>query len=156
DQSIYFINTSVNWILQTYLRLKERDMPVELSETLPDEGIIVAFCGDLNFATPPTLKQFIISVSADSQPYPFANVHVVQNIFQERHLRHAAFIPHWPQPGLHPRDPQRGSIFSNVIYCGDLVNLDQNLQGKHWHDELSKRNLQFFVRDAADAHDFSD
>lgn len=142
----YFINTTLNWVLQTYLRLRDAGYRVELTADLPPEGVIVSFSGLVSFDFIPNSRQYFVSISADAPAHPFANMHIVQNMRQSKHLRNAHFVPHWPQPLLVPRDSARGNRFEHVVYYGDEVNLAAELQTQAWRDAVANLGLTWTIR----------
>lgn len=96
------------WGLQTYLVLRQRArIPVTLSTEL--------IAGRINFvhgAYLAKLKEsadaFVVAIQADYPRVYWADYHVVQN--QTQTGRRAVWLPHWPQPGLIPRDPTRRGV----------------------------------------------
>jgi hypothetical protein len=143
---IYFLNTSLNWVLQTYLRLRDAGHSVELKADLPPEGVIVSFSGLVSFNFIPNSRQYFVSISADAPAHPFANMHIVQNMRQSKRLRNAHFVQHWPQPLLVPRDTVRGTRFEHAVYYGDEVNLTAELQTQAWRDSVANLGLTWTIR----------
>lgn len=148
------------WIMQTYLWLKEFNFPCRLLREIPEQGIIIAHREGLPYAYRPNPHQLIVSIKADSNPNPFAQVHVVQNpkelilpaTYTEPHkiYRYLSpgkrfFIPLWPQPGLIPRDPKRGDKFCKVAYFGISANLDPALVNESWRRELNALGLEWIT-----------
>jgi glycosyltransferase involved in cell wall biosynthesis len=74
---------------------------------------------------------------------------VVQNLGQADGRRRLV-IPHWPQPGLLPRDPARGSSVHVVAFKGWLGNLAAEYHGARWREFLQREQLEF----RADAAEF--
>jgi hypothetical protein len=154
----YFLNTSWAWVLQTYLRLRDRGRPVELTSALPDAGIIVLCTGEVPVNFIPGVRQYLVSLNADHPPDPFAQMRITQNRIQSRLMSGAFHAPHWPQPGLVPRDPARGEAFRRAAYFGDDANLCAELKDGRWQDFLAARQIEWDVRDARSSRtvDFSD
>ena len=154
----YFLRTPWNWVLQTYLRLRECGRRVELTDTLPDEGIVMLCAGDLPVTYVPGRRQFLVSANADEAPDPFAQMRITQNRIQSRLMAGALDVPHWPQPGLVRRDPVRGDAFERAAYFGDYANLCAELKDGRWTDFLAARGIAWEVRDAQSNRntDFSD
>src|SRR5437867_3289504 len=94
DMSIYFLGTHLNWVLQTYLRLKSAGYPVVLSPDFPKEGIVVTFNGLLPLDFVPDPRQFLVSVSGDNSAHFYAQLHIVQNRTQTKMLADSFHIPH--------------------------------------------------------------
>jgi len=110
------------WALQTYQLLKVIGLPVSLSFGLRPDAVNLAHGNTLR-ALPKSGKCFYVSLQADFPHYPLAQFHVVQNRAQVS--ENSCFIPHWPQPGLVPRNPARKGV-SMVAYQGlsDFTDLD--------------------------------
>lgn len=139
-----------NWTLQTYLRLKDSDFPCFLSATMPTEGIVVAHRYSLPDDLKPTTKLLMVCLQADKARHPYAQLHVVQNplddVFRQgRALWPGEYLPLWPQPGLIPRDPTRGSRFENIAYVGRERELAPELQGSSWQENLKALGLRWQI-----------
>ena len=134
------------WTLQTYLRLKADNFPCQLVDRLPQEGIVLAHGNALQTHRPP-LKPgstlLLICLKAESLPHPYAQLHVVQNPVESLSLNHSYFLPHWPQPGLIPRDPTRGDRLETVAFFGHADNLAPELQHPNWAKQLQEIGLQW-------------
>jgi len=98
---------------------------------------------------------------ADVDRHPFAQLHVVQNPHQAIPKRfielwESHFIPHWPQPSIIPRDPERGDTFENVTFLGNSVNLVAEFQSQTWNDQLKSLGLKFQTKLSHDEwHDYA-
>lgn len=131
------------WTLQTYLRLRSQNFPCELVSTLPDAGIIIIHHNALRAhqnRLKPTAKQFIICIKAESQPYAYAHLHIVQNPLEQK-PGHSYYLPHWPQPGLLPRSPERGDRFQTIAYFGHTASLAPELNRPEWKTQLQELGL---------------
>ncbi|NET33858.1 MAG: hypothetical protein F6K19_17865 [Cyanothece sp. SIO1E1] len=134
------------WTLQTYLRLQADGFPCHLVSTLPAAGIILAHRNSLQTHNPafkPGAKQLLICLKAESAPYPFAHLHVVQNPLEAHRLKNSYYLPHWPQPGLIPRDGNRGDRFENIAFVGHATNLAPELQHHSWLQQLNDLGLNW-------------
>lgn len=158
DGASFFTDTSSSWILQTYLKLKKIGVDVQLSTTLPDRGLVVAFEGDLPVAYPVNKDRYLISVIADGSPRSFANLRIVQNRAQLQVVNRSSFIPHWPQPGLLHRDITRGTKVTNAVYIGDRANIAPELLAPEFSRRLAELGVNWSTRLAGDprVNDFSD
>jgi len=135
------------WTLQTYLRLKTDGFPCTLVSELPSEGIVLAHPNSLrvhkvNFQ--PTPKLLLVCLKAELKPYPGAQLHVVQNPQETRTFRNSYYLPHWPQPGLIPRDPARGDRFENIAFFGHKANLAPELLHPYWQQRLERLHLRWY------------
>jgi hypothetical protein len=161
-----------SWILQTYLQLQQVGFPCELTREIPDEGMIIAHRTALNYDFMPSSKQLLACVKADQNPHPYAQVHIVQNqrevslpeIYiqckaEDRYLlpgkRH--YLPHWPQPNLLPRDPNRKDTFKRIAYFGISANLDPALTDSSWQEMLNEMGLEWVTyRDRSEWSNYSE
>jgi hypothetical protein len=154
----YFVHTPWNWILQTYFLLRDRGRPVELANVLPDEGIVVLCTGEVPVTFVPGPRQFLVSINADNAPDPFAQMRITQNRIQTRLMAGAFDVPHWPQPDMIRRDPERGDALQRAAYFGDNSNLCAELKDGRWRQFLADRGIDWDIRDAGSSQniDFSD
>lgn len=149
------------WTLQTYLYLNDYGFPCKLVETMPEEGIVVSHRDFLDSSLQPGAKLLLVCLRADVDRHPFAQLHVVQNPHQAipKHfmeLWESHFIPHWPQPSIIPRDPERGDTFENVTFLGNSVNLVTELQSQVWNDQLKSLGLKSQTKLSHDEwHDYA-
>ncbi|MBD1840087.1 hypothetical protein H6F78_04430 [Coleofasciculus sp. FACHB-64] len=151
-----------DWTLQTYLRLKADNFPCELVGTMPTEGIVVAHWDFLPQSLQPGSKVLIVCIQADRAQHPYAQLHIVQNPQEEMLVRsiklwESYFMPHWPQPGLIPRERARGDRFENVAYVGREENLAQELREPEWQEHLKDLGLQWEIVNSHDRwHDYTE
>ncbi|MBD2260343.1 glycosyltransferase family 1 protein [Pseudanabaena sp. FACHB-2040] len=132
------------WTIQTYLRLKAAGLPCALVSTMPQAGIVFAHCNVLRgsqvgFKT--GFKRLLVCLRAELLPVPYAQLQVVQNPQQANATGHCYWIPHWPQPGLIPRDRQRGHCIENVAFLGHANNLATELTTPAWRRALGDLGL---------------
>jgi hypothetical protein len=150
------------WTLQTCLYLNDYGFPCMLVDTMPDEGIVVSHRDFLNDSFQPASRVLLVCLRADVNRHPYAQLHVVQNPYQAIPKRfmglwESHFIPHWPQPSIIPRDPERGETFENVTFLGNAVNLVSAFQDQEWHDQLKDLGLKFQVKlNHNEWHNYSD
>jgi len=156
------------WIVQTYLRLLESGHPVSITPSLPDDGIVVLLPDRymrsrfLRAEPHRNPSLFVVTIRADVRGYRefFADAEIVQNgRFADRDG--AFFIPHWPQPGIIPRQSSRGDTLDTVAFKGRVGSLLEGFQSDSWRHELDALGVEFVV-DAPhngslpDWHDYSD
>ena len=147
--------TAQSWIYQTWTELRDT-CPVELVTQLPREGIIVALANNLHQGFRAGTGQFVAAVAADFLPHPGAQVQILQNPAHAQRLTGAIFVPHWPQPGLVPRDPARGTAVEVAAFFGDPSNLAPEIADKEFQSLLLRETgVQLEIREAARWHDFS-
>jgi hypothetical protein len=146
-----FVTGERAWILQTYLRLRAAGLDVELTDRLPASGIAVFSSKQrraLRAANGGPTGATLIGVREDVGAALFADYEVVQNRHQADGKR-SFFVPFWPQPGLMPRDPKRGTAIANVGFKGFRANLHSDLVRKPWLDALDRLQVRW-IPDAID------
>jgi hypothetical protein len=137
------------WVLQTWLHLAKAGHPARLSARLPESGIVVfhakqrrAVRGQYRGGRHRDL--LLVSVRGDLRQVSIADCELVQN----RHSadgRRQIFVPHWPQPGLLPRDEARGSSLRRIAYKGFDRNLHPWFRGPEWTAFLAQRQIDWVV-----------
>jgi len=149
-------STAQNWILLTCGHLRSAGADVSLSSKIPDSGIVIALTGNLPAGYRAPSGTFLVGVVADGLPHPACHFHVVQNEVHAQRLPRSLFLPHWPQPGLIPRDPGRGDRFENLVFYGDPPNLAPELRDPSFAENLKSRlGISFQIAGSADWHDYS-
>lgn len=149
------------WTLQTYLHLKADGFPCELVDTLPAEGIVLAFRDFFPTNMQPPPKLLLVCLQGDRFEHPYAQVHVVQNSRDEKFKRSpelwcSHYIPLWPQPSLIPRDLVRNDRFENVAFVGNDANLAPELKQPSWHEKVKSLGLSWTEVDRLRWHDYSE
>ncbi|MEM9949222.1 MAG: hypothetical protein AAF810_24575 [Cyanobacteria bacterium P01_D01_bin.36] len=150
-----------SWIVQTYLRLKESGFNCEKVSRIPEEGIVVTYREFLPYEYRPNPQQLLICVKADKNPHPYAQIHITHNYSESKRPNLQIYcvnpeeyyllwgpryyIPHWPQPGLIPRNLERGNRIQNVAYYGISFNLAPELKTPEWRDFLHSLGLNWIV-----------
>jgi hypothetical protein len=157
------------WILQTFLRLRQAGQPVELVTTPPGLGTAVFHAGhkrEVFRARRSLTDTVLIGVRGDLRDPLIADVQVLQNGRFADGRRHF-YIPHWPQPGLRPRRPDREARVERVAFKGFDRNLHPDLRAPAWRDFLGHHGIEWLVdsveyrgrdtaREAIDWPDFTD
>lgn len=127
------------WTLQSYLWLRAY-WPCQLTDRLPDTGIVLVHRNALRAGLiPVSPSRLLVCMQGDLPPYPQAQLQLVQNPTQRGY-----FLPHWPQPGLIPRDRNRGDRFENLAFFGHQDNLTG--LGTDWPQRLEKLGLRWQPR----------
>ena len=157
------------WVVQTVMRLREAGYKVAIQSTLPDRGIVVllpephfrdAFLEQFEYQHRELL---IVTIRADIVGFssPLADAEIVQNGYfaDEKRIFH---IPHWPQPGLIPRDPARGTRIRTIAFKGDQGNLHPDLFSDRFVDFLARHTMEVRLEETEDRtapqpwHDYED
>jgi hypothetical protein len=113
------------WVVAAYARLKRRGWPVTLGSDVPDEGSVVYHKEDHSAVlarAPRAGHPVLIACRADFRSADEADFEVLQNGHYADDRR-CFFIPLWPQPGLVPRDADRGARVENIAFKGYVGNL---------------------------------
>lgn len=147
-----FAEGPYSWGLQTFLRLMDSvDSSILLSTGLK-RGAINLGHGPYLASLDPDPECFVVSLQADYPRLLWADFHIVQN--QRQAVRsHSCWVPHWPQPGLVPRDPNRQRI-QTVGFAGRHSNF---AGGRDlWTKSLKKLGFDFKLINKDHWNDFSD
>jgi hypothetical protein len=144
------------WIVQTYQHLRAAGLSCELTPILPQQGIMIAHRKSLprSYVPPPGL--LFICPRADATFHPYAHWHVVQNRRELSSWFPSIYMPHWPQPGLLPRDLQRGDAWMNAAYFGAEGCAVREMEGSSWEEMLRALELKWHVVGPDKWHDFRD
>jgi len=108
-----------SWVLQLYLRLSKLGFPGTLSNTFESNCINVVHNGRARNLPRPR-KAFVVGIRADYPSLYWADIQIVQN--KNQISKRSFWIPHWPQPGLIPRNSERDDRVERVGYFGLEVN----------------------------------
>jgi hypothetical protein len=140
------------WILQTYLRLARAGRPVDLVGEIPAAGPVLFHAKHERLVrrAKHAGRALLIGVRADNRQPLAAELEILQNgRFADGRRRFA--LPHWPQPGLVPRDPARGERLERVAFKGFAANLHPELAEPEFAAALAARGLAWDA-DAVDFH----
>lgn len=133
------------WVVQTFLRLRRAGYPVELADRVPRSGLVVFHAKQkraLARAARGRRDLVFVGIRADNSSPLLADFEVLQNgRFADGRRRFA--IPHWPQPGLLPRDPSRGARFERLGYVGLHENLHPDFRDEAWPRALAALGMEW-------------
>jgi hypothetical protein len=128
------------WIVQSFLLLRERlralGHDVALRAGFPAGALCIAHWDSLNAFLSGAHRCRVIGVRADRPPLYGCDAVVVQNNVELDDRTHR-FIPLWPQPGLLPRDPARGTRIETLAYFGRVEFLPAWVRGDALRDRLA-------------------
>lgn len=153
------------WVVQTVLRLREAGHDVSIKPKLPKEGVLVLLVEDEYCEH--FYKQYgkkhsnliIVAIRADiiGFRFPLADAEIVQNGYLADNKR-IFHIPHWPQPGLVPRDPSRGSTIQNIAYKGHPNHVPSHIFTDRLKSFLKDRNIKILkpLKDRTKPHPWHD
>ncbi|WP_008311040.1 glycosyltransferase [Leptolyngbya sp. PCC 6406] len=159
-----------SWVTQTYLRLREAGFDCQKANEIPDEGIIIAYRDFLPYDFKPNPRQLCVCIKGDKNPNPYAQIHITHNLVESQSpnlkvqsITHdyqllwgpRYYIPHWPQPGLIPRDLARGERIENIAYYGNPYNLAPELRQPQWNEFVQSLGMNWIVEQQRDRwHDY--
>lgn len=143
------------WVLLTWLRLRRAGYPVALSATPPARGLLVFHAKqkrEVARAVRGRPDLVLVGIRGDMRAPAVADFEILQNgRFADNWRRFA--VPHWPQPGLLPRDPGRGTGVRRVGYLGLAGHLHPDFLGEGWRAALAAIGVAWeckAVRDVGD------
>jgi hypothetical protein len=114
--------TTGAWLLRTYIELRRRGEEPTLSTWLRPDAINILDSFTLG-RRHRTNDCFIVAARSDGPMTGLANFVIHQNGALASDASNAS-IPHWPQPGLIPREPSRGHRLERITFKGEPWNLD--------------------------------
>lgn len=133
------------WVLQTYLRLAAAGLPVELTAEPPADGLVLFHSKHRRWvaARAKAMREAVlVGIRGDLHPAAIATFEIVQNgVFADG--RRCFHVPHWPQPGLVPRDAERGDDIRRISYKGFSRNLRRGFRGRRWLRYLEERGIDW-------------
>jgi hypothetical protein len=140
------------WIVQSYLLLRgplaARGYRAVFGSRYPRNAIGIAHWDDLNAYFNGAHRARLIGVRADRTPlYSCARV-IVQNDSATL-APDERYVPHWPQPGLLPRDPARGARIATLGYFGRLARLPGWLRGADFRARLAAMDVELRLSESA-------
>jgi hypothetical protein len=133
------------WIIQTWNRLRRAGLEPTMSDQAPPNGIIVYHKEDQRLLLrrlPRGAAPVLVGVRADFRSCDAADFEILQNGYYVDERR-SFFMPHWPQPGLLVRDPQRGDRIERISYKGYVGNLSEEFRGPRWQRFIKAQGLDF-------------
>jgi hypothetical protein len=87
-------------------------------------------------------ESFSVVIRADRPPVNFADITVEQNP-AIKNSSFVQYIPHWPQPGIIPRDTSRKSRVEKIAYIGSSQYVPKYVKDKEFSDFLSEKGITF-------------
>ena len=132
------------WVIQVYHWMKSQGEAVTISDRLDPDAINIAHIR--SFGRKQRLsKAYVMVARADGHAPQMANFVLHQN-GQFKKTGQTASVPHWPQPGLKPRDPARGSELKTLSYMGTAQNLGGPFQSTGFRTALSDMGVELDLR----------
>ena len=139
-----------NWIVQTFLRLKD---PLSATGIVPTIGgsflagcINLAHRDSLNQLLLPYHRSYVVGVRADRPPLHLCQWEIVQNDLGRGRPR-TRYLPSWPQPGLIERDAARETRIERIAYFGRTGAAPAWFYDPAFHAELRRIGVAFEIRE---------
>lgn len=129
-----------NWVLRPYHGLLSRGENVSLSEKAISGAINIVSLHEIGRSRV-TGDEFLVCPHGDAHPTRLANFRIRQNFLRPERACEANIF-HFPQPGLIPRDPKRGTKIERITFKGHN-NLSEDLRSDHFIGELQKLGVEF-------------
>lgn len=140
------------WIVQTYRWLRHFGHDVHISAVLPKQGTVVFIPEKESFdslidqysADHKSLTFVVIRADVIEFRSPLADIEILQNgRFADK--PNSFFIPHWPQPGIIPRDTSRGATLESITFKGGFGNLHAMFRSEQWKEYLRSNGITFEI-----------
>lgn len=132
------------WTIQTYLRLREAGFVCQLTDQLPEDGIVLFHANAVRGAAIQAgARRLLVCLKAEAPLCAQAQLHVVQNPCEASNWQGCHFIPHWPQPGLRPRLHEQKDRFETIAFLGHCNSLAAEFTEPTWEMHLQQRGLRW-------------
>jgi len=137
-----------NWIVQTYLHLRDplcaAGLRPTIGETFLPGCINVAHRDSLNRLLVPYHRSYVVGIRADRPPLHLCRWEIVQNDLGPRRPR-VRYVPFWPQPGLIERDRSRGARIETIVYFGRTGAIPRWFRDARFHAVLADLGVTFRI-----------
>lgn len=157
-QAARFRTGVVNWVLQTYLHLREplaaADVTTSIDESIRPHAVNIVHRDSLNRLSSAARHATIIGVRADRPAFELADFEILQNDVHQLEP-HQFYIPFWPQPGLIARLASRGDRIENMVYLGNTGTASPWLTDTAFLMALESIGVSFEIR-ARKWYDYGD
>ena len=135
-----FMGARNSWVVQSYIQLRRRGLEVSLVPGYVPGRICVTSYEDLRISDRP-FTSFVVACRHDRGRPEICDLRIVQNqlnvVDDTDH-----YLPHWPQPAIRPRDPERGTRVESIAYHGRTPSLDPAFRGEAFRDALAQRGME--------------
>jgi hypothetical protein len=145
-----FVGGRNSWIAQTFVRLRPaieaRGWRASAGPDFIPGTISIVHRDDMNRFASDGHASYLVVVRADRAPVAACDIAIAQNALKL--ARNERFIPLWPQPGLVPRDPSRGTRVERIAYHGRTGTAPAWFGDPAFRHDLDRRGLRFDVRES--------
>ncbi len=141
------------WINHAYIQFKRAGFPVTYSSTLKEDVVNIAEGTHIGLKTRP-FRAFLVSTRGDGHRPCLGNFAIEQNGLRGSRPN-MAVITGFPQPGILPRDPSRGSRLEVLAFKGSSINLASVYKSEDFIRSLSALGVRLRL-DTLDARKGAD
>ena len=144
------------WIVQAFLLLHSRaptHWEISFSDEIKSGAINIGHRDELHLKHGLD-RGFIVGIRADRPPLVMADMIVCQNRGLASETN-SLFLPHFPQPGLIPRNPILGGRMRTLAYFGRSDNISCITRSLDFRTSLEQKGVVFETRDTC-WYDYSD
>ena len=142
------------WCVQTWARLCAADCPFEpVLTTRAVDNAVCVFHWDDAIPALGVHRCFAVVAQTDRPAPALADLVLTQNTLRGESATRRA-MPHWPQPGLLPRDPARGTHLETLAYFGSNQYEPHFVNTADFQEALRSRGLRFVNRFQGTWHDY--
>lgn len=146
----YWLGGAINWIVQSYLVLRQYREGITISTEPLSNAINIAHVTTWR-ALPRHENDYRVSIRADYRRLFDVDFEILQNPTAIRSLKQA-YLTYWPVPRLQPRDITRKAV-KNVAYAGRVGNRNIDDSLRNYEPDTSLKGLKFRVVDKQNWHD---
>ena len=129
-----------SWIVRTAYELKLRGAKISIGPGLRRDSINLASVRDFGRRDRDP-HAFVVIPRGDAHAPALADFTIEQNS-QRGDTSHSVAIPHWPQPGILPRDATRRDRVEVLTFKGRTRNLDPGFRNDNFRSMLSKEGIR--------------
>ena len=134
------------WILQTYCLLRHFGVAVQKCRELPKRGIVVFHRHNRRQLFSQPIGKFkeliLVGCRGDLHDLLVSDFELLQNSYFADGKRRF-HMPHWPMPGIIPRDVQRKTEIKRIAFLGFAAQLHPDFQSKEWREFLEHRGIEW-------------
>jgi len=137
-----------NWLIKTCLILRFEGVALNLSQEVPDEGILVYQSKHAELIRKTLKKErknksiLVEIVSNKSRSY-VADFKVSPS-WNYRRDRKQIYIPPWSTPGLEPNKKTKREVLKVIAFIGDGLKLDSFFFSKEWEEWIRAHDMIFY------------
>lgn len=145
-----------SWMLLSYVMFRRHGLDVTYAPRPVRGAINIVLTRHFGLSTR-TRGAFVCAIQADGHPMRISHFDLMQNAVRGAGRTHD-WINFWPQIGLLPRDPARGTRIEAVTFKGEPQALDAVFKAEAFRDLLARRgvSLRLGERDAEGRVDWTD